>query len=228
MRLRVPHVRAAPLGTPPPHLERAGARSRRGREPHNGTGSSCWPRSGGSSRACAAGPEEPRRGAPAPVPPRPVPSGLTQTTEGMLAPSPRTQSSGCTPPAQYSDSDARTAAILPRGGRRLLTLAPTRRARAPIRAFSARTEAVVPRFRAAAAPRPVAGALDWLPARDRAISREEAEGTAAGASALSFPPRLCRSPRLRCPLPLAAAPPRRPGPQNGRGDCAAREAGSAR
>lgn len=207
--------RAAPLGTPPPHLERASARSRHGRAPHNGTGSSCWPRSGGSSRACAAGPEEPGRGAPAPVPPRPVPSGLTQTTEGMLAPSPRTQSSGCIPPAKYSDGDARTAAILPRGGRRLLTLAPTRRARAPIRAFSAGTEAVVPRFRAAAAPRPVAGARDWLPARDRAISREEAEGTAAGASALSFPPASGAAPASASPCPSppplpAARPPERP------------------
>lgn len=171
----------------------------------------------GRARAAPPGPVRPvgrnlnsgRRGAPAPVPPRPVPSGLTQTTEGTLAPSPRTQSSGSIPRAKYSHSDACTAAILPRGGRRLLTLAPTRRARAPIRAFSARTEAVVQHFRAAAAPRPVAGAVDWLPARDLAISREEAEvGTAAGASALAFPPRLCRGPRLRLPLPLAAAPPR--------------------
>lgn len=219
VRLRGPQVRAAP--------RHWGPRRRIWNELERDPDTAGNPGRPTTEQGAPAG--RPRAAPPGPVPPvrrnlnagprscaprpRPVTSGLTQTTKGMLAPSPRTQSSGCIPPWKYSHSDACTAAILPRGGRRLLTLAPTRRARAPIRAFSARTEAVVPRFRAAAAPRPVARAPDWLSARDLAISREEPEGTAAGASALSFPPRLCRSPRLRFPCPAPPPLPAGPAPR---------------
>lgn len=176
-----------------------------------------------------------QRGTPAPVPrSRPMPSGLTQTTERTLGPSLRTQSRRRRPSAKFPHNDASTTAILPRGGRRLLTLAPARRARAPRREFCARTEVLVPRFRAAAAPRPRAGALDWLPARDLAISREEAEGAAAGVSALPFPapaPASAVAPAPPSPpwrsRPRPARPAPRPRPRAA-GDRAAREAGSPR
>lgn len=106
-----------------------------------------------------------RAGACFPPPPRAL---RAHTNDGRDAgPSPRTQSRCRHPGAKFPHSGASAAAILPRG-RRLLTLAPTRRASAPRRAFRARTEAAPPRFRAAAALRPLEGALDWLPARDLA------------------------------------------------------------
>lgn len=150
-----------------------------------------------------------QRGTPAPVPrSRPMPSGLTQTTERTLGPSLRTQSRRRRPSAKFPHNDASTTAILPRGGRRLLTLAPARRARAPRREFCARTEVLVPRFRAAAAPRPRAGHLIGC---RLAISRSRGKRlrgrppVCLPSRSPPPPPPLPRPP-LRLPLPGAAVP----------------------
>lgn len=216
VRLRGPQVRAAP--------RHWGPRRRIWNELERDPDTAGNPGRPTTEQGAPAG--RPRAAPPGPVPPvrrnlnagprscaprpRPVTSGLTQTTKGMLAPSPRTQSSGCIPPGKYSHSDACTAAILPRGGRRLLTLAPTRRARAPIRAFSARTEAVVPRFRAAAAPRPVARAPDWLSARALALSRSRGKRLRGRLSVRLL--SLSRPASVAAPASVSPAPRRRPSP----------------
>lgn len=188
----------------------------RGPASTDGTESSCGPRWGGSSgpvRGQATGREGPCLGAArragACFPPPPPPRALgAHTNDGRDAgPSPRTQSRRCHPGAKFPHNDASAAAILPRG-RRLLTLAPTRRASAPRRAFRARTEAARPRFRAAAALRP---SREHLIGCRLAISREEAEGAAAGASALPFPapaPASAAAPASASPSPAPPPPPR--------------------
>lgn len=176
-------------------------------------------RSGGSSRArakagaeCGGTPASGRRGALAPAP-RPLPSELTQMTERELGPSPPTQSRCRHPCAKFPRNDTSTAAILPRVGRRLLTLAPTRRASAPREEFCARTEAGVSRFRAAAALRPLAGALDWLQAGEPALSRSRGR-CLKGRPSVRLPSRSPPPPPPRLPPPPpipGASPPSRLG-----------------
>lgn len=129
-------------------------------------------------------------------------------TERELGPSSPTQSRCRHPGAKFPRNDTSTAAILPRVSRRLLTLAPTRRASAPRGEFCARAEAGVPRFRAAAAPRPLAGALDWLQAGEPALSPSRGR-CLKGRPSVRRPSRSPPPPppRLPPPPPIAGASP---------------------
>ncbi|XP_058542173.1 glucose-induced degradation protein 8 homolog isoform X1 [Neofelis nebulosa] len=134
-------------------------------------------------------------------------------TERELGPSPPTQSRCRHPCTKFPRNDTSTAAILPRLGRRLLTLAPTRRASAPREEFCARTEAGVSRFRAAAALRPLAGALDWLQAGEPALSRSRGR-CLKGRPSVRLPSRSPPPPPPRLPPPPpipGASPPSRLG-----------------
>jgi hypothetical protein len=149
-----------------------------------------------------------------------MPPRLTRTTGKELGPSLWTQSTCRHPVPKTPYPDASAAAILLGGGRYLLTLAPTRRVRAPLGSCAQERKLREDVTSGGRLSRPLTGALYWLSAGDLARS---VGGAAAGVSARQHlaPPRPCLRRGLRLRLRLFfLPPPPLPCPGSGRGAAA--------